>query len=132
MYKKLNQDEIKLLRLLSDAYNFGNLADVSDEKYNDGIPWRGNYESIDYVNGLDHNLVSQICNPISKIIASIIGQELHDHWINGSNYDVDWLITLTDSQETALLSKEQFENLMTKKTKYEPVDIAGWNVPKPS
>jgi hypothetical protein len=112
MYKKLNKDEIKLLRLLSDAYNFGNLADVSDEKYNDGVPWRGNYESIDYVNGLDANLVSQICNPISQVIASIIGQELHDYWINGSNYDVDWLIQITDSQETSKLSREEFENLM--------------------
>ena len=98
MYKKLNKDEIKLLRLLSDAYNFGNLADVSDEKYNDGIPWRGNYESIDYVNKLDENLVYQICNPISKVITSILGEDLHQHWIEGSNYDVDWLIKLTNSE----------------------------------
>ena len=53
---------------------------------------------MDLVNELDHNLVSQICNPITKVIVSIIGQELHDHWINGSNYDVDHLIKLTDSQ----------------------------------
>jgi hypothetical protein len=115
MYKKLNKDEIKLLRLLSDAYNFGNIADVdsaTDKEF--GGKFVGNYETMDLVNGLDHNLVSQICNPISKIIVSMIGQELHDHWINGSNYDVDWLITLTDSQDT----------------KPQPLDFGGWNIPQ--
>ena len=99
MYKKLNKDEIKLLRLLSDAYNFGNIADVdspTDKEF--GGKFVGNYETMNLVNELDHNLVSQICNPISKVIASIIGQELHDFWINGSNYDVDWLIRLTESE----------------------------------
>ena len=98
-FKKLNKDEIKLLRLLSDAYNFGNIADVdspTDKEF--GGKFVGNYETMDLVNELDHNLVSQICNPITKVIVSIIGQELHVHWINGSNYDVDHLIKLTDSQ----------------------------------
>ena len=113
MYKKLNKDEIKLLRLLSDAYNFGNIADVDNETDKEfGGKFVGNYETMDLVNGLDANLVSQICNPISQIITSMIGKELHDLWINGSNYDVDWLIELTESQETSLLSREEFENLM--------------------
>jgi len=102
MYKKLNQDEIKLLKLLSDAYNFGNIADVNCTFANeDGstAKLKGNYETMDMVNELDPRLVSQICNPISKVIASIIGQELHDHWINGSNYDVDWLIEITNSED---------------------------------
>ena len=99
MYKKLNKDEIKLLRLLSDAYNFGNIADVdspTDKQF--GGMFVGNYEKMDLVNELDSNLVYQICNPISKVITSMLGQELHDHWINGSNYDVDWLIKLTNSE----------------------------------
>ena len=99
MYKKLNQDEIKLLRLLSDAYNFGNIADVdskTDKEF--GGKSVGNYETMNLVNELDHYLVARICNPISKIIISILGQELHDDRINGSNYDVDQLIKLTDSE----------------------------------
>jgi hypothetical protein len=98
MYKRLNRDEIKLLRLLSDAYNFGNIADVNGAS-NSEDEFVGNYEKMDLVNELDPRLVSRICNPISQVIASIIGQELHDVWVNGSNYDVDWLIKLTDSQE---------------------------------
>ena len=118
MYKKLNQDEIKLLRLLSDAYNFGNIADVESPTATEfGGKFVGNYETMDLVNGLDHNLVSQICNPISQIIASMIGKELHDLWINGSNYDVDWLINFTDSQETVGI---------------EPSEFGGWNVPNES
>tara|TARA_R100000084_G_C4615802_1_gene130465 strand:+ start:551 stop:850 length:300 start_codon:yes stop_codon:yes gene_type:complete len=97
MYKKLNKDEIKLLRLLSDAYNFGNIADVHCVS-NSEDEFVGNYEKMDLVNELDPRLVSQICNPISKVITSILGQELHDVWINGSNYDVDWLIRLTESE----------------------------------
>jgi len=118
MYKKLNQDEIKLLRLLSDAYNFGNIADVDSETDKEfGGKFVGNYETMNLVNGLDHNLVSQICNPISQIITSMIGKELHDLWINGSNYDVDWLINFTDSQE---------------KVGIEPSEFGGWNVPNES
>tara|TARA_R110001592_G_scaffold185257_1_gene429232 strand:+ start:73 stop:384 length:312 start_codon:yes stop_codon:yes gene_type:complete len=101
MYKKLNQDEIKLLRLLADAYNFGNIADVNCAYTNkDGsvAKLKGNYETMDMVNELDQRLVSQICNPISKVITSILGQELHDFWINGSNYDVDELIKITNSE----------------------------------
>ena len=33
-----------------------------------------------------------------KLNKDEIGQELHDDWINGSNYDVDHLIKLTDSE----------------------------------
>ena len=101
MYKKLNQDEIKLLRLLADAYNFANISDVhSSYAEDDGssAKYKGNYETMEMVNELNPRIVSSVCNPISKAVISIIGEELHEYWINGSNYDVDELIKITNSE----------------------------------
>jgi len=101
MYKKLNKDEIKLLRLLSDAYNFGNIADVncaSAEKDGSVAKLKGYYETMDMVNELDQRLVYKICNPISQVFTSMLGEELHNDWVNGSNYDIDHLIEITNSE----------------------------------
>jgi len=101
MHKKLNQDEIKLLRLLADAYNFANIADVhSSYAEDDGssAKYKGNYETMEMVNELNPRIVSSVCNPISKAITAIIGEELQEQWINASNYDVDELIKITNSE----------------------------------
>ena len=90
--KKLNKDQIKLLRLLSDAYSFANYADCSienNEKYID----KGNYIDINNINKLDSKLVSSVCNPLSTAMRSIIGSdEIYSDWSYSTNHDVDYLI----------------------------------------
>ena len=86
----LNKDQIKLLRLLADAYNFSNQADTNK---NDTWIDKGNYIDINHSNELDCKLVSSVCNPLSRAMTSIIGSEkVYTNWINGSNHDVDALI----------------------------------------
>ena len=92
--KQLNKDEITLLKLLSDAYMFANLSDVTD---NEGAVSNLNYVSVDHENGLDHRLCSTVCNPIAKAIVNIIGQDLFDRWVACSNLIVDDLINLIDT-----------------------------------
>ena len=91
---QLNKDEITLLKLLSDAYMFANLSDVTD---NEGAVSNLNYVSVDHENGLDHRLCSTVCNPIAKAIVNIIGQDLFDRWVNCSNLIVDDLINIIDT-----------------------------------
>ena len=101
--KLLNVDQIKLLRLLADAYNFANYADCSlysNERYID----KGNYISINNINNLDYKLVSTVCNPLSKAMASIIGQDVYNEWLNYSNHNVDELINYC--YESVKLEKE--------------------------
>ena len=95
----LNKDQIKLLRLLADAYNFANYADCSlysNEKYID----KGNYININNINKLDYKLVSSVCNPLSRAMASIIGSEkVYSNWISNTNHDVNELIKYFDDYE---------------------------------
>ena len=97
--KKLNKDQIKLLRLLADAYNFANYADCSlysNEKYID----KGNYININNINKLDYKLVSSVCNPLSNAMASIIGSDkVYSNWISNTNHDVNQLIKYFDDYE---------------------------------
>ena len=97
--KKLNKDQIKLLRLLADAYNFANYADCSlysNEKYID----KGNYININNINKLDYKLVSSVCNPLSNAMASIIGSDkVYSNWISNTNHDVNELIKYFDDYE---------------------------------
>ena len=97
--KKLNKDQIKLLRLLADAYNFANYADCSlysNEKYID----KGNYININNINKLDYKLVSLVCNPLSNAMTSIIGSDkVYSNWISNTNHDVNQLIKYFDDYE---------------------------------
>ena len=90
----LNKDQIKLLRLLADAYNFSNQADTNK---NETWITKGNYIDINHGNKLDYKLASSVCNPLSRAMASIIGSEkVYANWINGSNHDVNELINNYD------------------------------------
>ena len=90
----LNKDQIKLLRLLADAYNFGNQADTNE---NETWITKGNYIDINHSNQLNSNLASFVCNPIADAMISIIGSDkVYYNWINGSNHDVDELINNYD------------------------------------
>ena len=46
--RKLNKDEITLLKLLTDAYLFANLSDVEDSKWNKGNHSNLNYVTVDW------------------------------------------------------------------------------------
>ena len=94
--RKLNKDEITLLKLLTDAYLFANLSDVEDSKWNKGNHSNLNYVTVDHINGLDRNLCSTVCNPIEKAIANVIGQELFEEWTSFSTFVVDELLDLID------------------------------------
>ena len=66
--KKLNKDQIKLLRLLADAYNFANYADCptdTDYKYID----KGNYININNINKLDYKYTRRL---ISKTLLDMM------------------------------------------------------------
>ena len=95
--RKLNKDEITLLKLLTDAYLFANLSDVGDSKWDRECQSTLSYVTVNHVNGLDANLCSTVCNPIAKAIVNIIGQDLFDRWVNCSNLIVDDLINLIDT-----------------------------------
>jgi hypothetical protein len=96
--RKLNKDEITLLKLLTDAYLFANLSDVGDSKWDREEKSTLNYVTVNHVNGLDANLCSTVCNPIEKAIVNIIGRDLYEEWTSFSTLVVDDLIRLIDEK----------------------------------
>jgi len=96
--RKLNKDEITLLKLLTDAYLFANLSDVEDSKWNKGNHSNLSYVTVDHINGLDRNLCSTVCTPIEKAIVNVIGQELFEEWTAFSTFVVDELLQLIDEK----------------------------------
>ena len=96
--RKLNKDEITLLKLLTDAYLFANLSDVGDSKWDRECQSTLSYVTVNHVNGLDANLCSTVCNPIAKAIVNIIGQELFEEWTSFSTFVVDELLDLIDQK----------------------------------
>lgn len=96
--RKLNKDEITLLKLLTDAYLFANLSDCEDCKWNEGNHSNLNYVTVDHINGLDASLCSTVCNPIEKAIVNIIGRDLYEEWTSFSTLIVDDLVKLIDEK----------------------------------
>ena len=73
----LNADEVKLMKMLIDAHNFANFADVADG---------------DNVNELDFTMASKICCPIEQAMKNLITlhygdktDEIYMDWI-GSGF----------------------------------------------
>jgi len=118
--RKLNKDEITLLKLLTDAYLFANLSDVGDSKWDRECQSTLSYVTVNHVNGLDANLCSTVCNPIAKAIVNIIGQELFEEWTSFSTFVVDELLDLID-QKLEKQKKEEKRMEMLCSGNYENV-----------
>ena len=89
--RNLNKDEIKLLRLLSDTYNFLNVSDVSADKYNMKDYSKLNYINAKHVNDLPSSLVCK-CNNIADIMRSVIDDNEMYEWFARIDFDLDQLV----------------------------------------